>query len=90
MAPGRLKVFGWGREGEGMTAEEEASALDVHSRRFGIAISRASRYRRWRICVCAPAHRAAGHTRRGFARPRPMTAPCMHMVRASPTRCGQC
>ena len=37
MALARLKVFGWGREGEGMTAEEEAFALDVHSRRFGIA-----------------------------------------------------
>ena len=37
MAPGRLKVFGWGREGESMTAEEEAFALDVHSRRFGVA-----------------------------------------------------
>ena len=37
MAPGRLKVFGWGREGEGMTAEEEAFALDVHRRRFGVA-----------------------------------------------------
>ena len=29
MALARLKVFGWGREGEGMTAEEEACALDV-------------------------------------------------------------
>jgi alkyldihydroxyacetonephosphate synthase len=37
MAPARLKVFGWGREDEGMTAEEEAFALDVHSRRFGTA-----------------------------------------------------
>ena len=37
MALARLKVFGGGREGEGMTAEEEAFALDVHRRRFGIA-----------------------------------------------------
>jgi alkyldihydroxyacetonephosphate synthase len=37
MAQARLKVFGWGREGECMTAEEEAFALDVHRRRFGIA-----------------------------------------------------
>ena len=37
MALARLKVFGWGREGEGMTAEEEAFALGVHRRRFGIS-----------------------------------------------------
>ena len=37
MALARLKVFGWGREGEGMTAEEEAFALGVHRRRFGVA-----------------------------------------------------
>ena len=37
MALARLKVFGWGREGEGMTAEEEAFALDIHRRRFGLA-----------------------------------------------------
>ncbi len=37
MAQTRLKVFGWGCEGEGMTAEEEAFALGVHSRRFGVA-----------------------------------------------------
>ena len=27
MTQGRLKHFGWGREGEGLTAEEEAAAL---------------------------------------------------------------
>ena len=27
MTQGRLKHFGWGREGEGLTAEEEAVAL---------------------------------------------------------------
>ena len=32
-----VKVFGWGREGEGMTAAEEAFALGVHRRRFGVA-----------------------------------------------------
>ena len=37
MALARLKVFGWGREGEGMTAEEEAFALGVHRQRFGIS-----------------------------------------------------
>src|SRR5271169_523029 len=36
MALARLKVFGWGREGEGMTAEEEAFTLAVHRRRFGV------------------------------------------------------
>ena len=28
MAQPRLKHFGWGREGEGLTAEEEAATLD--------------------------------------------------------------
>ena len=37
MAQARLKVFGWGREGEGMTEEEEAFALSVHRHRFGLA-----------------------------------------------------
>jgi alkyldihydroxyacetonephosphate synthase len=32
----RLKVFGWGREGEGMTAEEEAFALARYRRRFAV------------------------------------------------------
>ena len=36
MAQARLKVFGWGREGEGITAQEEAFALGVHRRRFGV------------------------------------------------------
>jgi len=31
---GRLKFFGWGREGEGMTAEEERSALARYARLF--------------------------------------------------------
>jgi alkyldihydroxyacetonephosphate synthase len=33
---GRLKHFGWGREGEGYTAEEEAFLLDVYRRKFGV------------------------------------------------------
>ena len=37
MAQARLKIFGWGREGEGMTAAEETFALDVHRRRFGVS-----------------------------------------------------
>ena len=28
MTQARLKHFGWGREGEGLTTEEEAAALD--------------------------------------------------------------
>ncbi|MGH7038866.1 MAG: FAD-binding oxidoreductase [Stellaceae bacterium] len=34
MAEKRLKVFGWGREGEGLTADEEARTLDRYRRRF--------------------------------------------------------
>jgi len=36
MTEGRLKYFGWGREGEGMTPEEEAVALDRYRRLFGV------------------------------------------------------
>ena len=36
MAERRLKHFGWGREGEGMTAEEVAVALDRYRRLFGV------------------------------------------------------
>jgi alkyldihydroxyacetonephosphate synthase len=36
MAEWRLKHFGWGREGEGMTAEEVAVALDRYRRLFGV------------------------------------------------------
>jgi alkyldihydroxyacetonephosphate synthase len=32
----RLKVFGWGREGEGVTPEEESFALALYRKRFGI------------------------------------------------------
>jgi alkyldihydroxyacetonephosphate synthase len=35
MTEGRLKYFGWGREGEGMNAAEEAAALDRYRRLFG-------------------------------------------------------
>jgi alkyldihydroxyacetonephosphate synthase len=37
MAEGRLKHFGWGREGEGMTAEEVAATLDRYRRLFDVA-----------------------------------------------------
>src|SRR6267378_1201565 len=36
MAERRLKHFGWGREGEGMTAEEVAAALDRYRRLFAV------------------------------------------------------
>ena len=36
MTEGRLKHFGWGREGEGLTAEEESAALDRYHRLFGV------------------------------------------------------
>lgn len=37
MAAGRLKFFGWGREGEGMTAAEEQAALKRYAGLFGQA-----------------------------------------------------
>jgi alkyldihydroxyacetonephosphate synthase len=36
MAEPRLKHFGWGREGEGMTGEEVAAALDRYHRLFSV------------------------------------------------------
>ena len=36
MTKGRLKHFGWGREGEGLTAEEEAAALDRYRQLFKV------------------------------------------------------
>jgi alkyldihydroxyacetonephosphate synthase len=36
MTQARLKHFGWGREDEGLTAEEEKAALDRYRRLFGI------------------------------------------------------
>jgi alkyldihydroxyacetonephosphate synthase len=36
MTQGRLKHFGWGREGEGMTAEEEATALARYRALFDV------------------------------------------------------
>jgi alkyldihydroxyacetonephosphate synthase len=36
MAEARLKYFGWGQEGEGMTAAEEAAAVDRYRRLFGV------------------------------------------------------
>jgi alkyldihydroxyacetonephosphate synthase len=36
MSEGRLKHFGWGREGEGLTSEEEATALARYRRLFNV------------------------------------------------------
>jgi alkyldihydroxyacetonephosphate synthase len=36
VAEQRLKVFGWGREGEGLTPDEEARTLDRYRRRFAL------------------------------------------------------
>jgi len=36
MTDGRLKHFGWGREGEGLTADEVAAALDRYRRLFRV------------------------------------------------------
>lgn len=36
MTERRLKHFGWGREGEGMTAEEETAAVDRYRRLFAV------------------------------------------------------
>ena len=36
MTEPRLKHFGWGREGEGLTAAEETAALDRYRRLFGV------------------------------------------------------
>src|SRR5437016_11912261 len=36
MTQARLKHFGWGREGEGLTTEEEAGALDRYRRLFNV------------------------------------------------------
>ena len=35
MSAARLKHFGWGREGEGLTAEEEAFVMARAEARFG-------------------------------------------------------
>ena len=37
MAQQRLKYFGWGREGEGMTAAEEIAALERYRHLFGVS-----------------------------------------------------
>jgi alkyldihydroxyacetonephosphate synthase len=36
--PARLKHFGWGREGEGLSAEEEAFVMARAAARFGTTL----------------------------------------------------
>ena len=38
MSAAQLKHFGWGREGEGLTSEEEAFVLTRAEARFGTAL----------------------------------------------------
>ena len=38
MSAARLKHFGWGREDEGLTAEEEAFVIERAEARFGAAL----------------------------------------------------
>jgi alkyldihydroxyacetonephosphate synthase len=38
MSAARMKHFGWGREGEGLTAEEEAFVMARAEGRFGTAL----------------------------------------------------
>ena len=37
MTQARLKVYGWGRDGEGMTADEEAFVMGGYHRLFGVS-----------------------------------------------------
>jgi alkyldihydroxyacetonephosphate synthase len=43
MSAARLKHFGWGREGEGLTAEEEAFVLARAQARFAAALKETAR-----------------------------------------------
>ena len=43
MSAARLKHFGWGREGEGLTAEEEAFVMERAEARFGTALTESAR-----------------------------------------------
>jgi hypothetical protein len=54
MVQARLKVFGWGREGEGMTAEEEAFALTSIVAASVSPTFPASPRRRSLISACVP------------------------------------
>ena len=42
MGAARLKHFGWGREGEGLTAEEEAFVIARAEARFGTALNQSA------------------------------------------------
>ena len=39
MAQGRLKVYGWGREGEGLTRDEEAFVVNGYHRMWPVRLS---------------------------------------------------
>ena len=42
MTAARMKHFGWGREGEGLTADEEAFVVARAERRFGTALTQSA------------------------------------------------
>ena len=46
MSAARLKHFGWGREGEGLTAEEEAFVMGRAEARFGTTLKQSASARR--------------------------------------------
>ena len=90
MAQGRLKYFGWGREGEGMTPDEEAFALRVYRERFGVdefpsvpvpTLARSSSARR---ASPRPWHSP------GSAPPSGTTAPRTHSANPIRTPCAGC
>src|SRR5215218_845128 len=43
MTAARMKHFGWGREGEGLTPDEEAFVMSRAERRFGTALTQSAR-----------------------------------------------
>jgi alkyldihydroxyacetonephosphate synthase len=49
MSAARLKHFGWGREGEGLTAEEEAFVVTRAEARFGMALKESASAPRLRM-----------------------------------------
>jgi len=55
----RLKHFGWGREGEGLNADEEAFVLARAEERFGMALTESASAPRLDEIALAPPHIAA-------------------------------
>ena len=72
----RLKHFGWGREGEGLTAEERPSCSRAREARFGTALSARVQARRGSKTSSSnrPARHGAAHRCRS-APPSTTTAP---------------